>query len=50
MIQSGRYRIVPTLAGALSQAGFATGAFVGAFPLDRRFEYRKPSKLLPPDA
>ena len=28
---------VPTLAGALSKAGFATGAFVGAFPLDRRF-------------
>jgi len=27
----------PTLAGALSQAGFATGAFVAAFPLDRRF-------------
>jgi arylsulfatase A-like enzyme len=28
---------VPTLADALSRAGFATGAFVGAFPLDRRF-------------
>jgi choline-sulfatase len=28
---------VPTLAGALSAAGFETGAFVGAFPLDRRF-------------
>lgn len=27
----------PTLADALSQAGFATGGFVGAFPLDRRF-------------
>ena len=28
---------VPTLAEAFSRAGFATGAFVGAFPLDRRF-------------
>jgi choline-sulfatase len=28
---------VPTLAESLSRAGFATGAFVGAFPLDRRF-------------
>jgi choline-sulfatase len=28
---------VPTLAGALSSAGFATGGFVAAFPLDRRF-------------
>lgn len=28
---------VPTLAERLSRAGFATGAFVGAFPLDRRF-------------
>lgn len=28
---------VPTLAEALHRAGFATGAFVGAFPLDRRF-------------
>ena len=28
---------VPTLADALSRAGFATGGFVGAFPLDRRF-------------
>lgn len=28
---------VPTLATLLSQAGYATGAFVGAFPLDRRF-------------
>jgi choline-sulfatase len=28
---------VPTLATALSAAGFATGAFVSAFPLDRRF-------------
>jgi choline-sulfatase len=28
---------VPTLAEALSRAGLATGAFVGAFPLDRRF-------------
>jgi arylsulfatase A-like enzyme len=28
---------VPTLAKALSGAGFATGAFVSAFPLDRRF-------------
>ncbi len=27
----------PTLADALSRAGFATGGFVGAFPLDRRF-------------
>jgi arylsulfatase A-like enzyme/cytochrome c-type biogenesis protein CcmH/NrfG len=27
----------PTLADALSQAGFATGAFVAAYPLDRRF-------------
>ena len=28
---------VPSLAKALSAAGFATGAFVSAFPLDRRF-------------
>lgn len=28
---------VPTLADALGPQGFATGAFVGAFPLDRRF-------------
>ena len=28
---------VPTLADMLSQSGFATAAFVGAFPLDRRF-------------
>ena len=28
---------VPTLAETLSREGFATGAFVGAFPLDRRF-------------
>jgi choline-sulfatase len=28
---------VPTLAEAVSRAGLATGAFVGAFPLDRRF-------------
>jgi tetratricopeptide (TPR) repeat protein len=28
---------VPTIADGLSRAGFATGAFVGAFPLDRRF-------------
>ena len=28
---------VPTLAKILSAAGFATGAFVSAFPLDRRF-------------
>ena len=28
---------VPTLAETLSRQGFATGAFVGAFPLDRRF-------------
>jgi arylsulfatase A-like enzyme/Flp pilus assembly protein TadD len=27
----------PTLATLLSAAGYATGAFVGAFPLDRRF-------------
>ena len=27
----------PTLAEALANAGFATGAFVAAFPLDRRF-------------
>jgi choline-sulfatase len=27
----------PTLAETLKQAGFSTGAFVGAFPLDRRF-------------
>ena len=27
----------PTLAGALTHAGFSTGAFVAAFPLDRRF-------------
>jgi arylsulfatase A-like enzyme/Tfp pilus assembly protein PilF len=34
------YRLRPdttTLAGALKQAGFATAAFVGAFPLDARF-------------
>jgi arylsulfatase A-like enzyme/Flp pilus assembly protein TadD len=28
---------VPTLAGVLAQHGFATAAFVAAFPLDRRF-------------
>jgi choline-sulfatase len=28
---------VPTLAESLSRAGFATGAFIAAFPLDRRF-------------
>jgi choline-sulfatase len=28
---------VPTLADTLATAGFAAGAFVGAFPLDRRF-------------
>src|SRR5688572_27027647 len=28
---------VPTLAEALGNAGFATAAFVGAFPLDKRF-------------
>ena len=28
---------VPTLADHFAKAGFATGAFVGAFPLDRRF-------------
>ena len=28
---------VPSLAKTLSAAGFATGAFVSAFPLDRRF-------------
>ena len=28
---------VPTLATTLKEAGFATGAFVSAFPLDRRF-------------
>ena len=28
---------MPTLAKTLSAAGFASGAFVGAFPLDRRF-------------
>ena len=27
----------PTLAEKLSDAGFATGAFIGAYPLDRRF-------------
>ena len=27
----------PTLAASLSQAGFSTGGFVAAFPLDRRF-------------
>jgi choline-sulfatase len=32
---------VPTLAGALSSAGFATGGFVAAFPLDRRFGINK---------
>lgn len=31
----------PTLADALSSAGFATGAFVAAFPLDRRFGLEK---------
>lgn len=30
-------RDVPLLAEALARAGFATAAFVGAFPLDRRF-------------
>lgn len=30
-------REVPTLASTLDTAGFATGAFVSAFPLDRRF-------------
>ncbi|MBA2304011.1 MAG: sulfatase-like hydrolase/transferase [Acidobacteria bacterium] len=28
---------VPTIAGSLSRAGLVTGAFVAAFPLDRRF-------------
>ena len=28
---------VPTMAEAFTQAGFATGAFVSAFPLDKRF-------------
>lgn len=28
---------IPTLATSFQAAGFATGAFVGAFPLDRRF-------------
>jgi choline-sulfatase len=28
---------VPTMAEALARSGFATAAFVGAFPLDRRF-------------
>ena len=28
---------VPSLAATLAAAGFATGGFVGAFPLDRRF-------------
>jgi choline-sulfatase len=32
-----RVNEVPTLAGRLEAAGFATGAFVGAFPLDHRF-------------
>ena len=34
------YRVpadIPTLATRLKEAGFATGAFVGAFPLDQRF-------------
>jgi choline-sulfatase len=31
----------PVLADALSKAGFATGAFVAAFPLDRRFGLNK---------
>jgi choline-sulfatase len=32
---------VPTLAAALTSAGFSTGAFVGAFPLDHRFGLNK---------
>jgi choline-sulfatase len=32
---------VPTLATALATAGFSTGAFVGAFPLDHRFGLNK---------
>ena len=32
---------VPTLAERLKSAGFATGAFVGAFPLDHRFGLQK---------
>lgn len=32
---------VPTLAATLSSAGFATGGFVAAFPLDRRFGISK---------
>ena len=32
---------VPTIADALRQAGFATAAFVAAFPLDRRFGLTK---------
>lgn len=32
---------VPTMADMLSRQGFATGAFVGAFPLDRRFGLAK---------
>ena len=32
---------VPTLAERLKAAGFATGAFVAAFPLDRRFGLQK---------
>jgi len=32
---------VPSLAETLSAVGFATGAFVGAFPLDRRFGLNK---------
>ena len=28
---------IPTLAGLLQRAGYATGAFISAFPLDRRF-------------
>jgi Tfp pilus assembly protein PilF len=31
----------PTLAGALAAAGFSTGGFVAAFPLDRRFGLMK---------
>ena len=32
---------VPTIASVLSSAGFATGGFIGAFPLDRRFGINK---------
>jgi choline-sulfatase len=32
---------VPTIAGILERAGFATAAFVAAFPLDRRFGLNK---------